>query len=138
MLCVVGGFGLLTRDGAISKVKDSLARCAGFVRVLEERCAQVPKVIVCEFGTHAQMMSLVRGQKTNPHLQRLWVSPDRPFEDRIKFQRLFKAKRGIIEATKCDGDSIVVDKPSRKIYSVSGAYLAEVCHCPPSWQDCMG
>ena len=94
-----------------------------------------------EFGTYAQIMSLVRGSKINPHLQGLWVSPDRLFEDRIKFQRLFKAKRGIIKATKCDGDSIVVDKPSRKIYSVSGASLAEVCHVPQVgtivWADSM-
>ena len=56
--------------------------------------------------------------------------PDRPLEDRLKYQRLFKVKHAIIEATKRPGDEIVVDKLPRKIFAVSNDNLVEICHVP--------
>ena len=58
------------------------------------------------------------------------MSPERPLEDRLKYQRLFNVKRGIIEATKRPGDEIVVDKSPRKIFAVSSDNLVEICHVP--------
>ena len=58
------------------------------------------------------------------------MSPDKPLEDRLKYQRLFKVKRGIIETTKRQCDEIVINKPPRKIFVVSGDNLVEICHAP--------
>ena len=99
----------------------------------------VPKAVVCEFSSHASMMAAVRNQKAILSMEGLWMSPDRPLEDCLKYQRLFKVKRGIIEATKRPGDEIVVDKPLRKIFAVSGDNLVEICHVPfvgeITWSD---
>ena len=67
------------------------------------------------------------------------MAPDRTLEDRLKYQRLFKAKRGIIEATQRPGAEIIVDKPPRKIFATSGETLVEICHVPLAgdivWSD---
>ena len=46
-------------------------------------------------------------------------------QDSLKYQRLYKVKRDIIEATKRLGDEIVIDKPP---CAVSGNHLVEICH----------
>ena len=62
------------------------------------------------------------------------MSPDRPLEDRLKQQRLLKVKRRIIEASKRQGDEIIVDKPPRKIFAVSGDNHVKICYVPLAGQ----
>ena len=75
-------------------------------------------------------MAAVRNQKAIVSMESLWMSPDKPLEDRLKYQRLFKVKRGIIETTQRQCDEIVINKPPHKIFAVSGDHLVEICHAP--------
>ena len=126
--CVVGGCGPLTRDAASAKVNNAICTIDGFA-----------KVVICEFPSHASMMAAVRNQKAILSMEGLWMSPDRPLEDRLKYQRLYKVKRGSLEAPKRLGDDIVVDKPLNKIFAVSGDNLVEIFHVPLAgeitWSD---
>ena len=138
-LAVVGGFGSLTRDAALAKVAAALAQTPGFVRVIEERCGQVPKVVVCDFTNHNSMMDAVRNQKSNELLNGMWMAPDRTLAERQEYQRLFTVKRGIVEITKRAPESVIVHKPSRKLFSPSGENLIEIRHVPKygsiEWAD---
>ena len=63
LCCVVGGFGLLTREASIAKVQSAVDGIDGFSKVIIDRIGAVPKVIVCEFSSHGSMMVAMRSQK---------------------------------------------------------------------------
>ena len=57
----------------------------------------------------------------------LWVAPSTPPEARLKFRVFYKVKRAIIETFNVDPQSIVVDKPKRKLWRVVNGNLVEIC-----------
>ena len=54
------------------------------------------------------MIVAVRNHRAILFMEGLWMSLENPLEDCLKYQRLFKVKRGNIEAMKRPGDEIVL------------------------------
>ena len=96
--------------------------------MVRERARAVPKVVLCEFSSYTSMMAAVRTQKNIASMDGLWLALDRFLIDRMKYRRLFKVKRNIIELTNCLIDEIVIARPLRKIFATSGPNLVEICH----------
>ena len=117
-LCVVGGYGKLAKSAACDKVRNAMAAVDGFVDVVSERVSNVPRVVIGRFDSLQKLDNFVRGHKDVEAFTGLWAAPNRSLEERQKFRPLFKIKRAIIEGTGCQGDQVVVDKPSRSVYTV--------------------
>ena len=130
---------MLTREVSIAKAKGAVAGLDGFVKVVLDGIGAFPKVGLCKFSSHSSMMAAARTKKSIASMEGFWMAPDRSLEDRMEYQRLFKEKRGIIEATNRPGYEIVVDKLPRQIFAFSGLRLVEICHSPMAgemnWSD---
>ena len=95
----------------------------GFVKNVVDRIGAILKVVVCEFSSHASMTAAVTNEKAIISMGGLWLSLDTLLEHRLKYQRLFKVKRGNIEAMKRPGDEIALInhhvKSSRSLATIS-------------------
>ena len=120
-LCVIGGYGKLAKAAACDVVRTALAGVDGYVDVVEERVSNVPRVVLVRFETPQKVDNFVRSHKDLDAFVGLWAAPNRAPDERKKFRPLFKIKRAIIEGTGCHGDQVVVDKPSRSVYTVGGS-----------------
>ena len=72
-------------------------------------------------------------------LNGMYIALDRTLAERQEFQKLFIVKRNIVEITKQAPESVIVYKPSRKLYSQSGENVIEIWYVPKhgsiEWAD---
>ena len=118
------------KDEAARRVRDVLRDVDGFVRVCDDQMPLIPKVEFCEFATPEKLQTFLRNQKSHHGFEEFWASPNRSLMDRSNDRPLFKIKRAICEITNCDGQSVLIDKPKRKIYRLRDGKLIEICHAP--------
>ena len=95
---------------------------------MEERVGAVPVVVPVKFSSLDSATAFLANCKQLRSFEGLWAGPNRSPEDRSKHRGLFKVKRAIIEVAKCDPQSIVIDKPRRKIYRDVNGTPVDVCH----------
>ena len=118
------------KDEAVRRVRDVLRGVDGFVRICDDQMPLIPKVVLCEFASPEQLQTFLRNQKSHHGFDDFWASPNRSFVDRSIDRPLFQIKRAICEITGCDGASVLIDKPKRKIYRLRDGKLIEICYAP--------
>ena len=91
----------------------------------------VPRVALVEFESIALVKVFLKNYDQHPPLASCCATKSIPFEDRLKHRALFKIKRAICEIVKCDGASVLIDKPSRRVYrALPNGSLEEIAQAP--------
>ena len=109
-------------------VQAALRRVDGFERVIEERVGAVLLVAPVKFASIDAATAFLAKCKQLSSFDGMWASPNRSPEDRSKHRRLFMVKCAILGISKYDPQSIVIDKPRRKVYRDVNGSPIEVCH----------
>ena len=126
-LCDLGGFGLLTHEAALANVQEAVSSIDGFSSIVVDRVGNVPKVVLCNFTSYSTMIAAVKTHKSIESVHGLRMAPDRSWEDRQKFKRIVKVKRGLIE-TCSEGSHLkmYLISAKRDVRKVTGIVFAAV------------
>ena len=94
-MCVVGGYGTVTKVEALAKVQTALTAVSGFIDAFA--IGDAPKVAFARFSNVSAMTTFVREQKSVESFSGLWAARQKPLEVRKVQRALNKVKRGICE-----------------------------------------
>ena len=135
-----GGFGMKSKEGAITMVESIIVGKDGDLQVLKDKVSLAPKVVPIKFATRDHAEAFVRqhaGKKDFPHrFDGFWCNINQSAEERANFKRNFQplyiVKRAICEIGNFDGTHVVVSKTDKKVFFVEGKELRLVCSILPS------
>ena len=117
-MCVISGYGVLAREQAIEVVRSALHGVTGITKV--EAPGNIPKICFVLFSSPDGMRDFVHQQKSNSKFGqgKMWASPSLTPAERKVRSILSKIKRGICEHLHRSSESVIIDGPSKSVYSI--------------------